>query len=249
MNEKAHWDRIAPGYDQEIFDVFQSDKNKILPGYFKKHGNKAHRAIDFGCGIGKAFPFLCPLFEEVVAIDISSECLTGARARAFENVRYQQADLTKTNVKFPAADFVLSCNVIMLPEIEKNRAMFQNVHKALRSGGTALMVVPSLESIFYSAWRLLEWYRKEGVKPEVVPDEELKYFSASKRRIIDGIMHIDGVPTKHYSEPELRVVLEECELHVTAIERLEYNWDTEFPEPPAWMKAPYPWDWLIECKK
>ena len=249
MNEEAHWDKIAPGYDDEIFDVFRSDKNKLLPTFFKKHGNKNHQAIDFGCGTGKAFPFLSPAFANVMAIDISAECLATARGRKFSNIKFQQADLTKRNLKFPAADFLFCCNVVMLPEIEKNRDMFKNIHKALKPGGHAVVVVPSMESIFYSSWRLLEWYRKEGTKPELVPDSELAYFSASKRRLVDGIMHIDRVATKHYTEPELQVVVSECGLTVTAIERLNYEWNTEFPSPPAWMKAPYPWDWLIECKK
>ena len=111
-----------------------------------------------------------------------------------------------------------------------------------------MLVLPSLESILFSSWRLIDWYRKEGVKPDRIPDSELNYFSASKRKIIEGIIHIDGVPTKHFSEPELRVLMEESGLAVTALERLEYDWNTEFPEPPRWMKAPYPWDWLVECK-
>ena len=249
MNEKVHWDKIAPAYDEEIFDVFQSDKNKMLPKYFKKYGSKRHQAIDFGCGTGKAFPFLSPAFAHVLATDISTECLTTARKRGYSNIRFQQADLTRRNLKIPSADFVFCCNVVMLPEIEKNKAMFRNMFNVLRVGGSAVIVVPSLESVFYSSWRMLEWYRKEGTKPELVPDSELKYYSASKRRIIDGIIHIDGVPTKHYTEPELQVVIPESGFVVSSIERLEYGWDTEFPSPPVWMKAPYPWDWLIECKK
>jgi SAM-dependent methyltransferase len=249
MNEEAHWDRIAPGYDDEIFDVFRSDKNQLLPRYFKKHSNTAHRAIDFGCGNGKALAYLSPAFAEILAIDISAELLSKAKGRPFKNVKFRQADLTRQNLRFEPADFLFCCNVIMLPEVEKNRAMFSNVYKALLSGGHALMVVPSLESILFASWRLIEWYRKEGVKPEKIPDSELNYFSASKRRIVDGIIHIDGVPTKHYSEPELRVILRESGLSVKAIERLEYDWNTEFPEPPNWMKEPFPWDWLIECKK
>ena len=60
MNEESHWNKIAHSYEDEIFDVFKSDKDKKLPGYFKKYANKDHLAIDLGCGIGKAFPFLSP---------------------------------------------------------------------------------------------------------------------------------------------------------------------------------------------
>ncbi len=249
MNEEAHWDRIGGGYDDEIFDVFLSDKNKVLPRYFKKYSDTKHRAIDFGCGSGKALPLLSPAFAEVLAVDISKELLRLAKGRPFKNIRFQQADLTRKKLGIDPADFLFCCNVIMLPKVEQNVAMFRNVNKALRKNGHALIVVPSLESALFSSWRLLQWYRKEGVKPKNVPDDELAYFSASKRRIIDGIIHIDDVPTKHYSEPELRVLLDEAKLTVTAIERIEYEWNTEFPTPPKWMKAPYPWDWLVECRK
>lgn len=249
MNEEAHWDRIGAGYDEEIFDVFQSDRNKILRKYFTKHGNRSKHAIDFGCGTGKSFPYLSPAFASVTAYDISTQLLAVAKKRPFDNIHLHQADLTKSGIRFPSADFLFCCNVIMLPEISMNRAMFRNVHKALRPGGHALVVVPSLESILFASWRLIEWYRKEGVKAESIPESELSYFKGSRRKIINGIIYIDGVPTKHYTEPEIRVIFAETGLDITAVERIEYDWDSEFPSPPKWMKDPYPWDWLIECKR
>ena len=137
----------------------------------------------------------------------------------------------------------------MLPEIDKNVAMIRNIYRALRINGSALIVVPSLESVLFSSWRLIDWYKKEGVSPEEILNSEMKYFKASKRDILQGIIHIDNVPTKHYSEPEIQVLFNDAGLTITAIEKLEYHWDTEFDSPPAWMKAPFPWDWLIECKK
>lgn len=165
MNEEAHWNDIANRYEDEIFDVFKSDKNKILPRYFSKYANRNHSVIDFGCGIGKAFSYLAPSFKEVLAIDISDECLTRARSTRYVNISFKQADLTKTGLRLPLADFAFCCNVIMLPEVEQNEAMLRNIHKSLKPGGAAIIVVPSWESILYSTSRLLEWYRKEGVSP------------------------------------------------------------------------------------
>jgi SAM-dependent methyltransferase len=249
MNEKAHWDRIGAGYDDEIFDVFRSDRNKVLRKYFEKYGNTNHRAIDFGCGTGKAFPYLSPAFKSVTGYDISAELLKVAKTRPFKNIKLKQADLTLKTLHFEPADFLFCCNVIMLPVGAMNRGMFANVHKALRKGGSAVIVVPSMESILYTSFRLRQWYTSEGVKAEKIPDTEFDYYSASKRRVVEGIIHIDGVPTKHYTEPELQVLLTDAKLTVTAIERVEYEWTSEFPEPPKWMKAPYPWDWLIACTK
>jgi len=103
--------------------------------------------------------------------------------------------------------------------------------------------------MMFSAWRMIDWYKQEGVKPSDIPASELAYFSGRKTDLLQGIIKIDGVPTKHYAESELIVLLKQSGLAITALEKLTYDWDTEFSSPPAWMKDPYPWDWLVECKK
>lgn len=249
MNEKKHWDNIASNYNTEIFDVFKSDRKKKLPRYFRKHGNKRHHAIDFGCGTGKAFPFLSPIFKSILAVDISSEILSFAKKSPYSNITFKRLDLSRSGLRLPTADFIFCCNVIMLPEIKKNEVMISNIEKSLRNNGSALLVMPSLDSILYSTWRLIDWYRKEGVSPADIPSSELSYFKGDKRDILQGVVHIDGVATKHYSESELYVLFEREGLMITSLEKLEYEWNTEFAAPPDWMREPYPWDWLVECKK
>ena len=249
MNQEKHWNSIAPNYEDEIFDVFKSDKNKILPVYFRKHGNKSHRAIDFGCGIGKAFPYLSPFFKEVHAIDISEECLNHARTRPFTNITFQQLDLSNPEADIPKSEFVFCCNVIMLPQVEKNQVMFTNIQRALKPKGNAVIVIPSFESIFYSSWRLIQFYKKQGVSSGEIPRDEFDYFKGNTPEMIEGIMYINGIPTKHYSQPEMEVIFHDAGLTITAVEKVEYSWNTELDSPPAWMKDPYPWDWLVECRK
>ncbi len=248
MNQEKHWNGIAPQYEDEIFDVFQSDKNRILLAYFKKHANHSHQAIDFGCGVGKAFQYLSPSFKKVLAIDISMECLAVAKQNSYSNINYQRLDLSRKNLRLTPAEFVFCCNVIMLPELEKNEVMFKNIQRSLKKDGHALIVIPSMESILFSSWRLIDWYRKEGVKPSEIASGELSYFKGSKVDILQGLVHINGVPTKHYSQPELEILINSAGLTITAIEKLEYEWNTEFSSPPKWMQAPFPWDWLVECK-
>lgn len=249
MNEKEHWDKIAPSYNEEIFDVFKSDKEGRLGYYFRKHRNANHTAIDFGCGTGKALPYLAPAFKEVLGVDISAECIREAKKRPFSNLSFKRMDLSAKKISLPEADFVFCCNVIMLPEIEKNERMFINLQKAMKENASALIVVPSTDSMLFSAWRMIDWYKREGTPPEQIPASELAYFSGKKLDLLQGIIRIDGVPTKHYLGSELQVMLKEAGLTITALERLTYQWDSEFADPPSWMKEPYPWDWLIECKK
>jgi SAM-dependent methyltransferase len=249
MNEERHWNHIAKKYNDEIFDVFASDKNQLLPLYLNKNANPLGKAIDFGCGNGKAFHYLAPRFKEVLAFDISQELIDQGKRLTFTNIKFHQKDLAKPNLSLPKVDFVFSCNVIMLPEVEKNYCMLQNIYRALKPGGSALLVIPSSESILFAGWRLIDWYKREGTHPKEIAPSELSYFKGSKAEIVQGIFFIDGVPTKHYSEPEIEVMLTQAKLKPTSLAKLEYDWQTEFDSPPAWMKAPYPWDWLVECTK
>ncbi|MBL7871149.1 MAG: class I SAM-dependent methyltransferase [Cyclobacteriaceae bacterium] len=249
MNEKEHWNKIAPSYNDEIFDVFQNDKFRKLSTYFKKHGSLSKTAIDFGCGNGKSFPFIAPLFKQVIAFDISKGLLKQAEQRGFTNVTLKQADLTKKKLVLPKVDFAFCCNVIMFPVRKKNCQMIDNVYRSLKPGGIAVIVLPSLDSALFAAWRMMDVYEKEGTKPQDIPKNEFDYFKANKRDLIQGIIHIDGVPTKHYSESEIKVMFREAGFTVTAIDKLEYDWETEIALPPKWLKDPYPWDWLVELRK
>jgi SAM-dependent methyltransferase len=247
MNEEAHWDLIANSYNQEIFDVFASDKKKLLPRYFKKHQNNNGLAIDFGCGNGKAFKYLSPLFKQVVAVDISQKLINQAKQSPFKNISFLQKDLAQPKVNLPKADFIFSCNVVMLPEIEKNYLMLQNIQRSLKLGGRAVLVIPSTETMLFSGWRMIDLYKREGVPPNEIPSSDFSYYK-DKRDILQGIFYIDGVATKHYLQSEIEVIFANAKLKVTAIKKLEYDWNTEFSNPPKWMQAPFPWDWLVECR-
>ncbi len=249
MNEEVHWNTIASKYNEEIFDVFISDKNKRLQSYFKKYANKNHHVIDFGCGNGKSFPYIAPIFKSITAVDISQKLLNQAKKRPFQNIIYKRLDLTKKKLNLSKADFIFCCNVAMLPEIDKTYAMIGNIKKALRVGGNAILVLPSLDSVLYSSWRLIDLYKREGVTSDNIPNSEFAYFKASKRDIIQGIIHINGVPTKHFGASELDVIFKEAGLTIKKIDKIEYAWDTEFAEAPKGMTAPYPWDWLVDCTK
>jgi SAM-dependent methyltransferase len=249
MNQEIHWDNIGTKYDDEVFDVFKSDKHQVLIRYFMKHADKKQSAIDFGCGTGKAFEYLSPSFNQVLGLDISGELLKIAKTRGYKNITYKRADLTKPAIKIPPSDFALCCNVAILPEPDRNKAIFKTISRGLKTNGSALIVIPSLESIFYSSWRLIEWYKMEQVQPEEIPKDELLYYKGKTTDILQGIININGVRTKHYTSPELQVIAQEAGFTVTAIEKLEYDWSTEFAAPPEWLQGPFPWDWMIEVRK
>ena len=247
MNEEKHWDTIGENYSDEIFDVFKSNKNGKLQSYFKKNANTAYTATDFGCGIGKAFQYLAPCFKKVLAIDISENLLEIARSKEYPNISFKRLDLTESDLRLPATDFAFCCNVAILPDLAKNVSIIQNIHKSLRTNGKAIIVVPSLESALFSSWRLIDWYKQEGVNADEIPKDELHVRSGIETA--QGLIYIDGVPTKHYLQSELEALFSSINFSINIIDKLKYDWSTEFDSPPAWMKEPYPWDWLVECVK
>ena len=249
MNEQKHWNKIGGQYDKEIFDVFASDKDKILRTYFNKYASKKGTALDFGCGNGKAFRFLSPRFKQVVAADISEKLLKDAAGRGFENVQVLHRDLAQPNADLPKADFLFSCNVIMLPDADANARMFQNVSGLLKDNGAAVLVVPSTESMMYTSWMLTELYRQEGVPYKQIDAGEFGYFQGKRQEIASGVFYIDGVPTRHYTAEELRVITKQAGLRLTALKKVKYEWSSELADPPKDLKGPYPWDWLVECRK
>lgn len=247
-NEQQHWDRLAQKYNDEIFDVFRSDRNQLLQHYFDKYANARHAAVDFGCGNGKAFPYLVPRFAEVWGLDISQNLLDIAATRGYRHVKLKQQDLTNGKARLPKADFAFCCNVAILPEVSTNRAIIRNIARAIKPGGAAVFVIPSFESAAFAMWRLVEWCEREGTKPKDVPAHELALFGGSRTDVVQGLLKIDGVTTKHYSEPEIRYLFGEAGFAHVHTERIEYDWTSEFDAPPRWMKDPYPWDWLVECR-
>lgn len=250
MSEKKFWDKIGGSYADEIFSVFASDKFGRLKKLVEKHAGKRKDAIDFGCGIGRALPLLAPNFRHVLAVDISTELLAIACLYPALNVTYQQADLAVKNTGLPPADFAFCANVAIGDHPERNYRILENVTKGLKKNGTAVIVVPSVESAGLSKWTLMKLYEAEGKPAYRIPKEDRKLLNGLDLKAVQhGIIPIDGNPTKHYQLTELFALFDRGATRIESLDKLEYPWSTEFAEPPASLRAPYPWDWVVEVKR
>jgi len=250
MNDALHWNNIAENYDREIFNVFKNDKKKKLRKYLAKYANKNHIAIDFGCGVGKALPMLSPLFRGIIAVDVSSKCISIAKSKPHKNVEFKVVDLAGKKIDLPTVDFAFCCNVAMSGNTKRNLRIINNVLNKLNKGGVALFVLPSLESVTISVMTLIRWYEKEGTALADIPKDELSLMVPKKtKHVREGIVNIDNVPTKHYLASELYSLFNTEKFSMQRLDRVEYDWDTEFNSPPSWMQKPYPWDWVVEVKR
>ena len=127
--------------------------------------------------------------------------------------------------------------------------MFKNLSEHLAKSGHLFLVVPSLESALFTSFRLIDWNLSDGMSPSSAVLGGFDKTNLSASHFHQGVVEINGVPTKHYLEEELKVILDSVNFDVLSISKVEYDWDNEFDSPPEWMKDPYPWDWLVIARK
>ena len=81
------------------------------------------------------------------------------------------------------------------------------------------------------------------------PEKNAKQAIRKWNNIRQGNADIDEVPHKHYLKEELQLLLANEGFIAEDIQKIEYNWDTEFIKPPKWLKEPRPWDWMVVARK
>ncbi|HJS53237.1 MAG TPA: class I SAM-dependent methyltransferase [Chitinophagaceae bacterium] len=245
--DRTYWEKIAPDYNDEIFDVLQNDNKKIIVSAIKKLASKNKTVIDIGCAIGKWLPVLSPAFKKVHAIDISAENLDIAKRLypAFTNVRYARIDMSGAGARMPLCDVGICINAILTDSLKKRNVFFRNLKKCIKRNGHLILVIPSLESSMLTSIIRQRWNPDKDANNVVSKNKGGLQF----KNILQGNAEIDSIPTKHYLKEELQILLNNEGFETKKFEKIEYGWDTEFLKPPKWLIAPRPWDWMVVARK
>ena len=246
--EKNYWEKIAPSYETEIFDVLKNDASGKIVKTIISFAEPKKSVIDIGCAVGKWMPVLAPLFGKVQAIDISNNNLKIAAKKypQYTNITYERVDMSATKVKVNKYDSAICINAILTSSLKKRNLFFKNMASYIKKGGDLVLVVPSLESKLFSHI-IANKYNLDGAKKDKAPTG--KRAISQIRFIKDGVTDIDDVPTKHFLKEELELLLNLAGFKVEKIEKINYKWSTEFHKPPSWLKTPAPWDWMVKAKK
>ena len=246
--KRAYWEKIAPAYNDEIFDVLQNDKKGLIISTINKYASKRKTVIDIGCAIGKWLPVLSPLFKKVIAVDISAENLKIARQLypQLKNVEYLLADMSSKKTKLPRCEFGICINAILTPSLKERNIFLQSMADCIIKGGRIIITIPSLESFLLTNIIQQQWGIDKYLFPAV---KNTKDAARQWNNIRQGNVDIDHVPHKHYLKEELQLILSNHDLIVEELHKIEYNWISEFHHPPKWLKQPYPWDWMVIAKK
>jgi 2-polyprenyl-3-methyl-5-hydroxy-6-metoxy-1,4-benzoquinol methylase len=246
--DRNYWERIAPNYHEEIFDVLQNDKSGKIVTAIEQVASKNKTVTDLGCAIGKWIPLLATAFKHVIATDISAKNLELAseRCKEYTNVEYQRLDMSAYNLTVTPCDVAVCINAILTDNLKKRISFFESLNICLNKDGYLILVVPSLESKLFANIIAHRWNVDDDNKEKIVSVE--KAYALAKN-IKQGVTDIDNVPTKHYLKEELELLLTLEGFTVDRIEKINYTWKTEFNNPPKWLAEPSPWDWMCVAKK
>lgn len=245
--DRNYWEKIAPDYNEEIFDVLKNDKKGLIRSAIKNIASPSKTVIDIGCAVGKWLPVLSPLFKDVLAVDISVKNLVIAQKSypQYQNVQYLRSDMSG-KARLPKSNAAICINAILTDSLKKRTVFFQNLSKCLKKGGNLILVVPSLES-----WLLTKIIQKRWRVDKELFNDKISGSAAQKKynNIQQGNADIDNVPTKHYLKEELELLLSQEGFIVENFKKINYSWKTEFIKAPKWLKEPSPWDWMVVAKK
>ncbi len=248
---RAYWDELSEDYDEQIFSVLRSDDTGQIAECIAQHADPTHTAADLGCGPGQITPLLAAQFGHVHACDISQGLLESARQNChpYENVDFHRYDLANTQPpSFAPVDFVVCVNVLLTADLEIRERLWERVTSLVGHQGTLLLVLPSHESALYTNFRRLDSHVRSGHSGADAVHHGLDR-EGNVPQLEQGVRGIDGVKTKHFLREEIMVQLADRSLQVEQISKITYDWATEFADPPEWLGAPHPWNWLVVAKR
>jgi SAM-dependent methyltransferase len=251
--DARYWEAVGKRYEDEIFASSRSDARSVIRRRLDELADSRRVAVDFGCGVGHYLPLLASRFRVVHGVDFAESLVEQARRRTarLTNVTVHRADLAsaRTRLPVPRARVAVCANVLISDDAAMRRRILKTIHRCLAPGAHLLLVVPSLESVLFANHMLIEWNRRRGVDEAEAIASGIPATARSMREIAQGLVRIEGVPTKHYLREELEGLLDAAGFTIGGCDKVEYGWETEFERPPNWMTRPGPWDWLCVARK
>lgn len=236
-----YWDAAATNWEEEIFSSFHNDRKGVILAALKAAADPNAAMADFGCGVGIYLPVLGRLFGAVHGFEQSAACVDVARqkTRGQNNISVHVAStaLKSWRGRF---DAVLCANAAIHPR----RAIWQGVLDSARAllrenGGKLILVVPALGSA-----KLLARAERNAAEPRIIVQPDAPDGSSG--------VSIDGVPTKHFTGPELKRELAARGFRAIRVQKVEYSWACHSIRPPKELSAakPWakPWDWLVTAR-
>jgi SAM-dependent methyltransferase len=226
---RGYWDAIAATWDDEVFDTLAHDRHGVIVRELRQLARSSKRVADFGCGVGKYLPVLSALFQDVHGFDQSPVCIGHARVRVRgrSNVTLH-VGLAAGCRHVAAFDAAVCVNAAIHPARARWQHVLREASRLVGQGGSLLTVVPAFESAL-----LIQ--RLQGGAGDYCAHPG-----------VDGVVDIQGVPTKHFRRAELGAVLLALGASSNRIVHVEYSWRSVGIAAPGTVQLP--WDWMAISK-
>ncbi|NNC86955.1 MAG: class I SAM-dependent methyltransferase [Akkermansiaceae bacterium] len=248
--DKAYWDSMEDRFGVDVLEIAREECGGHLRAEIAHLGGPRRSAADLGCGPGSLLPLLAEQFAEVIAVDFSQPLLDrAADAHPLPNLRFVRHDLSRGGPVPFAVDAAICVNALLSPSPGAREAMLAAVHAATKPGGAALVVVPAFESVFHVYHSLIRCRRREGKPSGLDPKGADRLLRDEVESFADGVVRLSGVPTKYWMREELAAAMEDAGFAIERVRKIEYPWEEELEEPPAWLQTPNPWDWLVVARR
>lgn len=151
------WDKVSGFYD--FFETVYN--GKVYRGLGKRVAEEIGPndvVLECACGTGAISRYIAPKCRGLMATDFSVGMLKQAarNCRAYDNVRFRLADMTKLNCRDGRFDKVVAGNVIHL--LDDPRAALKELERVCKTGGKIIVptYINASEGVNKKAVRLLE---------------------------------------------------------------------------------------------
>lgn len=247
---KGYWDSLAPCFEQSVMQVAEHDLDSTLKDEIRRVAKGRRLAADLGCGVGSLLPLLCRSFSTVYAVDYSPALLQEAKNRVTSpNIQFIQHNLAGDKSMPWVADVTFCVNALVTSRPTHRRKIGLSVFNATKKTGFALIVVPSLESVFHTYHTIVRCNVKYGYEHHQSLRSVNRLFKIRDLSPAGGIVNIGGRATKCFMREEIMTFLTDIVFKVTKIQRVQYPWHEEMTDAPTWLEGPYPWDWLVTARR
>ncbi|MBV9992002.1 MAG: class I SAM-dependent methyltransferase [Alphaproteobacteria bacterium] len=224
--KSADWDRLADEFESETCDITREESAAQMARFVRLAKLPKNGAVlaDLGCGVGSFIARFGKRFETIHGVEFAPRIIARAKARCGDGVAWLTTDIPRAARRIGrAADLTVCLNVITQPREKDRDKLWAAVAAVTKRGGSALMVVPSLES----------------ERMVVARGGEQKWRAG-------GLVERDGVWQKHYERAELAEIFKRHGFTPTRIGRAHYPWSVEGMRARKGMK---PWDWIALAKR
>ncbi len=243
--KQEYWDRMAKDFSEQVLEISDVDLDKVIPKTAKRLGGKRKHAVDFGCGAGALTRVVAPYFVSTLGVDFSKDLLERAVALTQSaNISFQFADLcTQRGKRFPC-DVAFCANVLINDDSVIRERIARTVIRNVASGGSAVFIVPSLESAIRFYQVVFSSQVKSGFSKSEALSEINDWVRGDIVSLPEGIIRVGGTKTKHFMGDELIELLLASGLTDVTLERVSYPWRELLEDEPRGLKTSLPWDWM-----